>query len=290
MIHYFRAHNCLYMASEQSEQLPEGLNAWLSRRADETERSRGEILSRAVEAYQIFEEVNHEPLHAAIAEAIDDDLEGANQSAELQTTLDRLDRVETALDEQVEDLRGRVIEVLQKAESRAPADHDHPELTHSLDELEMAVQHQSDRLGEVSDRIDQTAAQEEHRADRIATLAESIDEIEQKLQQLASATVKLQQRTDALEQRTSGIELLGGLKRKANQSGVEKAGCGNCDRTVDIGLLEEPRCPHCEHSFNGFIPSSGFFDDPTLSAGDQPAIEGETTAARDSADLLNNNG
>jgi hypothetical protein len=282
------------MASEQSEQLPEGLDAWLGRQADETERSREEILSRAVEAYQIFEELDHEPFHGAVAEASDDDIKGArqaaNRSADIQTALDRLDRVEADLDEQVDDLRGRVIEVLQEAESRAPADHDHPELTHSLDELEMAVEHQSDRLGEVSDRIDQTGAHEEHRADRLATLAESIDEIEQKLQQLASATVKLQQRTDALEQRTSGIELLGDLKRKANQSGVEKAGCGNCDRTVDVGLLEKPRCPHCEHSFDGFVPSSGFFDDPTLSAGDRPAIEGQTTAARDSADLLNNNG
>jgi hypothetical protein len=281
------------MASEQSEQLPEGLDAWLSRRADETEQSREEILSRAVEAYQMFEEVDHEPFHAAVAE-VDDDIEGAsqvaNRSADLQTALDRLDRVEADLDEQVDDLRGRVIEVLREAESRAPADHDHPELTHSLNELEMAVEHQSDRLGEIGDQIDQTGAHEEHRGDRLATLAESIEEIEQKLQQLASATVKLQQRTDALEQRTSGIQLLADLKREANQNGVEKAKCGNCDRAVNIGLLEKPRCPHCEHSFDGFVPSSGFFGDPTLSVGDQPAIEGQTTATRDSADLLNNNG
>jgi hypothetical protein len=42
-----------------------------------------------------------------------------------------------------------------------------------------------------------------------------------------------------------------------------------------VGLLAEPRCPHCEEPFNAVDPKDGFFGSNVLKTGRAPALEGE---------------
>lgn len=53
-------------------------------------------------------------------------------------------------------------------------------------------------------------------------------------------------------------EQLVALKREANSRGVTEADCESCGTTVDLGLLEEPACPHCQTAFDDIEPASGW--------------------------------
>lgn len=270
------------MAREQSQQLPEELEAWLGQQAEATGRSRKEILARAVMAYSAGEELDQDPLAPEAVAAINRNPERIQQilaeAEEITTAVSRLDQVESDLDEQVTDLRERIIDVLRETESRAKADHDHPELSAPLERLETTIADQSDRITDLSDQIDDIADQKDGTGNELSSVAEMTEEIEERIQKLASATVTLQQRAAALEQRTEQMETVAEIKRQANQTGTEAAECGSCDRSVSLGLLEKPRCPHCDAAIDGFVPSSGFFGTATLSHEDRPALEGDVLA------------
>lgn len=276
------------MAREQSQQLPEELEAWLGQQADKTGRSRTEILARAVMAYQVGENLDYNPLAPEAVAAINRNPERIQQilanAEEITTAVDRLGRVETDLDEQVQDLRTRIIDVLRETESRANADHDHPDLTESLDSLETTLTHQSDRITEVSNRIDTIAGRRESAESDRSSPVETTKETEERLQELASATVKLQRQTAALEQRAERIDRVAEIKQQANQTGTQTAECGSCDRSVNISLLGTPRCPHCDATFDGVVPSSGLFGSATLSHEDRPALEGDVPADPSASD------
>ncbi|MDZ7731770.1 MAG: helix-hairpin-helix domain-containing protein, partial [Acidimicrobiia bacterium] len=63
------------------------------------------------------------------------------------------------------------------------------------------------------------------------------------------------------------------LATAANQHGVETAKCGDCKESVDISLLTEPRCPHCQATFSSLEPKRGLFRSSILKTGTVPALE-----------------
>ncbi|MDZ7701300.1 MAG: hypothetical protein U5J98_04110, partial [Halobacteriales archaeon] len=63
------------------------------------------------------------------------------------------------------------------------------------------------------------------------------------------------------------------LTDTANRHGVEKAKCENCSEGVHVGMLVQPRCPHCDSSFSSLEPKTGFFRSSVLHTGTMPALE-----------------
>ena len=61
-----------------------------------------------------------------------------------------------------------------------------------------------------------------------------------------------------------GLDAVERVKRAAAKADVDRARCENCDNGVDIALLTDPHCPHCEATVADVEGASGFFSKPKL--------------------------
>jgi len=221
------------MATEQpgdgplSVDLPPDLDTWLTEQAEASGLDRDQLLRRLLESTRL-------------ALAADEDI------AEVRALETQLSTFEEDVEELIADVRERVVQVKQETDTKADADHTHEEL---------------ERLGELDERV--------------ASLHEDVDELETaladaesafetatiRLRKVAAAVVRIQQSTGG---RSEGDEQLTELKRLAAKRGFRTANCGACGESVDVGLLPEPNCPHCNVSFRDITGRSGWFTTPTL--------------------------
>lgn len=54
-------------------------------------------------------------------------------------------------------------------------------------------------------------------------------------------------------------ETLSALLRRANREDIRTADCADCGQTVDLSLLEDPTCPHCEQPFERLEQESRYW-------------------------------
>jgi hypothetical protein len=249
------------MASEQADGLPDELDAWVAERAAATGDSRPEVLRQLLAAHRLLDE--HPELldgDGSTTVAVDDTMgpkrERSEPSESLAADLDdiesRLTALEADLDEKITDVRERVIQVKREADAKAPADHDHPEI--------------SRRMTEGFENYEEV----------LEYLADLGEDHEDKLRRLAGAVVDLRERVIELEQRSNERAAAAELRREANRQGITSAECGSCGSAVQIGLLDGPRCPHCEATFEELDPKRGFFGANTLTVGQRPALAAGT--------------
>lgn len=239
---------------------------------DETDVSREELLKRVI---------------VALAEAEEIDVPDAEEVAAIESRLDELD---AGVNEKVEDLRDRFVDLYQGLEGKAPTDHTHEEtvdrlgsiaadldgISDRLDELEADVEARStvdEAVAETIDGIDERLAQ-------VESSVESLDEFDNKLSRVASAVVRIRRRLEAAERGRADREQLDALTAAANRHGVRKANCTDCGETVQMGLLTSPECPHCGRQFADLDPNPGFLGTSRLVIGDRPALDGEVDNAR----------
>ncbi|MFB6252524.1 MAG: CopG family transcriptional regulator [Halobellus sp.] len=240
------------MAKEQADGLPEKLDAWVAERATATGESRQEVLRQLLAAHRLLDE--HPELldgdESADDVAVDGALEIASGSlaAEINSIESRVAALEADLDEQIADVRDRVIQVKREADAKAPVDHDHPELDRRMTE---GFENYEEILTHLTD------ATEDHN---------------HKLSRLAGTIVDLRDRLTELEQRSNERSAAAELRREANRHGIVAAECESCGETVRLGLLDSPRCPHCEATFEEVDPKRGFFGSNTLTVGQRPAL------------------
>lgn len=240
------------MASEPRDggltsDLPEGLDDWLDDRADELGLPREEILAELVAGYQLAVEDGDA---AALADVLD--VEGSRDT--LESELDqRLQDLERRRKETLDDVRKRVVQVKQTAESKAPADHGHEEFRR-LEDLAASVEH----LDRTVDELEETVASTPTEAPSIEA---ELADIREKLQMVAGAVIELR---DAEGSNDDTRDALASLRTEAARKDVSRAQCAACGTGVDISLLEEAGCPQCEASFAGVEAASGFFGKPRL--------------------------
>ncbi|WP_123622650.1 hypothetical protein [Halorubrum sp. CSM-61] len=258
--------------------------------ADEADVDREELVKRAV---------------VALADSEGIDVPDAEEVAAIEARLDDLD---AEVDEKVEDLRERFVELYRDLESKAPAGHTHEETAERLDAIATDLDAVAGRLDEVEaeaaatatvgeaveetiDAVDDRLARAESRIDEVGDIDDidelrdrtealddrvgDLDDIEEKLSRVASAVVRVRRRLEAAERDRADRERLDALTAAANRAGVRKAKCTNCGDTVDIGLLTAPECPHCGRRFEELEPSTGFLGTSRLVVGDPPALDGE---------------
>jgi DNA repair exonuclease SbcCD ATPase subunit len=253
------------MGGEQVRSLPEDLERWVERRAADLDADETEVVARALTAYRLVEE-NGDGLEAAAAG-------DGRHDDRLDDLSDRVEVLESDLDEKITDVRERVIQVKRETDRKAPADHDHDELetqvraaADDVADLRATVETLDDRLGEGFDNYEEV----------LEYLTDATESLEEKLDVVASAALDLRERTAALErteaERAAGAE----LKREANGAGVSSAVCETCGESVDLSLLEAPYCPSCNATFDGVRPKRGFFGTATLTVGSRPALESDT--------------
>ena len=239
------------MAAESEEdqlsvQLPPDLEAWLDEQASEQGVERERLLQRLLEASRLV-----------IAEAGTDTDVDLDSLADRVETLDdsvgtldaEVDTLDADLDGKIEDVRNRVLQVKRAADTKAPADHDHDEfgqLEAQIAELEDAVAEMQTSVERIEETVDSHDAQFESVTDR--------------LHRAAAAIVGLRKTVEEFEH----DERLTHLKETATRRGFQKAYCGGCGRSINLGVLTAATCPHCEIEFHDVIGNSGFFSTPTL--------------------------
>lgn len=224
------------MAPEQSEgkvlavDLPPDLDAWLEERAAASDTDREALLVRLLESTRLVLD----------ADADSDDLAA------------RVADLEADLDEKIEDVRARVIQVKRETDAKAPADH---EAFDRVDELD-------DRLAALEDDLSALESNVAALEETTATHDEQLETAADRLRRVAGAVVRLRESTGSDAPRRNGR--LAELKRIAATRGFERADCGACGGSVHLGLLIEARCPHCDAVFADVTGRSGFLSTPTL--------------------------
>jgi uncharacterized protein YoxC len=200
---------------------------------------------------------------------------------------ERMDDLEADYREKLDDVRQRVIQVKRDADAKADPDHDHPELLDrietieatldaleddveavaslddSLDRLAQRVGRHDDRLSNLDAELDGVESDvaalrgqlEDADEERIEELAGDLDDAREKLQTVAWVVRDLR---DAVQGGTAS-QALDRIKQQAAAEDVRRASCANCGSGVEIGLLTEPSCPHCDTTLDGVEPSERRF-------------------------------
>jgi len=289
------------MDSESTEEatvtvsLPVELDQWLDDRADELGVDRATVLVQLLASYRtatqyedeladgqgfrVHQDVIEETVEAELTDRLDgqvrqhvterlDDRVETEVARQLKAALDsvlaervteatdnlseRVDDLETDYSQSLDDVRERVVQLKREIDGKAPRDHGHEEL---------------DRVTDVADRL---GAVEETVEDVESTVAEHdvvVDDIEQRLDEahdrLKSVAWVVSDLRDAHES-SGGLEAVERIKRAAAKADIDRAKCESCGDEVEIALLTDPECPHCEATVTNVEPSSGFFGSPRL--------------------------
>ena len=189
------------------DQTDETVDAAVEAAADEIDVGREELLKRAI---------------VALADAEGVDVPDPEKVAAIEARLDDLD---AEVDEKVEDLRERFVELYRDLESKAPADHTHEETAEQLDALADELNAVDDRLDVIDDRLDAV----DNRIASLESQTESIDDLRERtadLDDLRERTADL----DDLRERAADLDDL-----DARVSDLEALG----DRLDDLDEIEE---------------------------------------------------
>ncbi len=247
---------------------------WLLEEAERRDIPPAELLASIVAAHRLVAAADGDRLAPEDADSLATDAD-----------LDALNEEFMGL---IEDVRSRVVQVKREADTKAPADHDHPELAERLDATAAETAELETHLEDLTEAIDDLAAD----LSAIETdLDAGFDNYETILTYLLDRTDTLTDRVDTLasamldtrEQLRETIgqrkeqQALEALKTEANEQDVAVAACEACGGRVRIGLLTAPECPHCQRTFTGVRASSGLgglVRSDRLLVGDHPALMG----------------
>lgn len=219
----------------------------LASQLDETLESELEATVRSVLAETLDDRIEAEvtrQARTAVESGVADQLSEATDAVQRQVG-ERIDELEADYEENLDDVRERVVQVKRETDAKAPRDHSHEE----LDRLEDMAERLADLEGSVTD-LGSTVA--EHDA--------VVEDVEDRLRTVAWVVADLRETVES----TNGDETVEHIKRAAARADVDRARCENCDTGVDVALLTAPECPHCDATVTNVEPSDGFFGEPRL--------------------------
>lgn len=252
------------MPEEQPPSLPGDIEGWLDEQVADSGRDRQEVLTRAVATYRLLSEAED----AADEEPLDQ---------QVAALADRVDELDANNEDRIEDVRDRIVQVMQVAKGKADAEHDHPDLADRIDDVEGEHAEDVESLRRALAQLDRRVAGGFDNYEAVlSTLADRADETDEKLDTLANAVVSLRRRVAELEAADARRSAVEAIQREANSRNIAAADCEGCGKRVHVGLLSAPRCPHCEEPFAGIEPGSWFLGSATLVIGDRPALTGES--------------
>ncbi|WP_436931301.1 hypothetical protein [Halosimplex halobium] len=282
------------MASESSDDagvsvsLPPDVEAWLDRKAADLGVDREAVVVQLLAAYRAAEEFDDADVAAAlggrdvedevrdavadrlpdIAEAVAERVDAGGDVDAVEEGLSaEIDRVESEFTDKIQDVRERVVQVKREADGKAETDHTHPEFDEfstAVDDLESSLAALESRVDEAAD--DAAAAEErvdalDDRVSEIERATDRLDEVEERLRTVAWVVSDLR---EAEQARSSGTSAIDRLKATAAELDVDRAVCENCSQAVDIALLHEPKCPHCDATVSDVALPGGLFGKPKL--------------------------
>jgi len=249
-------------ASGQSvTDLPEDVGDWIAELARERDVSEKEVLSGLLDAPG--------PETAEVRDRFE------SVQSDLAALENRIDDLDADLEEKVSDVRERVIQVKREADTKADADHGHPDLAARVGDVAADVSALDDDIDALEERVETSMSEVTAETEELRTEVDDLaTDVTRKLNVLGAATVELRDQVRTLLAEREKRVVVEELQAEANRSGVGTARCESCSNSVRVGLLAEPRCPHCNESFKKVDPKDGFFGSHVLRTGRPPALEG----------------
>ncbi|WP_302081397.1 hypothetical protein [Salinibaculum rarum] len=261
------------MASESTEDgtltvsLPGELDSWLTERAQALGVDREAVLVQLLASYQAADELDDEEVPVTDASAVDQlvadrlaDTADAIQQ-DVDTVKQDVDAVEQRHEEDIEDVRSRVVQLKRELDSKAGADHSHEELAR-LDDLQEELTEMQSAVDDVEAELDSRLTDHD---ETIATIDDRLETLEDRLQTVAWVVSDLR---DAHESQGS-IEAVDRIKRAAAKADIDRAKCESCGNGVEIALLTDPECPHCQATVTNVEAANSWFGKPRLLAASQ---------------------
>ena len=238
------------MASESTEDgsltlnLPGELDEWLSARAQSLGVDREVVLLQLLSSYRAADELEDESIPVADPDTVE------------QMVSDRMAAVEQRHEEDIEDVRGRVVQLKRELDGKASAGHDHEQFE-QVEDIQAEVADVRSAVDDIEDEMDSTVA--EHDV-MIEDIDERLSNLQERMKTVAWVVSDLR---DAYESQ-GGLEAVDRIKRAAAKADVERAKCENCGDGVSIGLLTDPECPHCQATVTNVEAASSWFGNPRL--------------------------
>jgi len=269
------------MASEPSDEravtveLPPGLDEWLDERAGELGEPREEVVRQLLASYRATSDMDETDLAAAlnVEEAISEQLDAAVDETvrdrlpditdAVESRIDgRLNEVEDGFQAKITDVRERVVQLKRELDGKAPADHEAFDAVAELDERVESLNRELVTVrDEVEDDVADTAAQLDDVVSRLDRLDERFDDVEGRLddteEKLTRVAWVVSDLRDSEGGRDAHQKAVDRIKRAAAQEGISSASCQNCGESVEIALLTDPQCPHCNSTVSDVRPEGG---------------------------------
>lgn len=291
------------MASDVSDdgpttvRLPEGIGEWVAETAADLGVTEGTVVVHLLAAYRATESsealdpadlfegadadaeddvrealVERFPVIAAavdealVADAADADADGSDGDIEEmeEHLATRIERVESAFTGKLSDVRERVVQVKRETDAKADAERTDErlvELASAVEDLEAELETATSHLAESGTADADRLADLESRLEDLESLDERFDQLEERLGTVAWVVSDLRDEQATADGRTRAIDR---LKRSAATADIDRAVCERCGEAVDIALLTEASCPHCEATVTDVRPASGFFGNAKL--------------------------
>lgn len=269
---------------EVSVDLSDDVRDWLRDRAASNGEDPDDVARRLLAAHRELA-TDDGPDAEALASGSDADDDIDERFAAVDERLSELDEEFQGL---IEDVRKRVVQVKRETDRKAHDDHDHPEVTDRVDDLEERVTGAAERLEELDDAVaeveEQLDAGFENYEDILEYLTDETGALRERTDTLARAVIELRAEFERIAADRARREGVRELKRAAGQYGVRTADCEACEASVDVAMLTAPECPHCAGRFTDVRPGSRFLKPNVLETGDPPALTGDADADLD-ADL-----
>ncbi|KAA9409383.1 hypothetical protein EGO51_06090 [Haloarcula hispanica] len=269
------------MSSESTDdggvyvELSADLDEWLTEQAETLGVPRDAVMEQLLAAYMTAADSDDgiddliqpsaDELDAVVAATVDEKLNGSVEAAtesavssqlpdivdtvERQLT-ERFDTLEADFQTKIEDVRERVVQVKREADAKAPADHGHEE----FDRIDALTQEIEDIEAELAALRGDVTESLETENERVADIDSRLDDVEDKLTRVAWVVSDLRDDQGGRDQNQKAVDR---LKRAAAQENISTARCSNCDEQVEIGLLTEPQCPHCNTTVSDVRPEGG---------------------------------
>jgi chromosome segregation ATPase len=200
-------------------------------------------------------------VESRVADAMDDQFTEVSSAAAEQAT----DQVETQLAdfeddfmEKVQDVRDRVIQVKKETDRKAPAEHEHPDLEDQINSLSASVEDLREEVGDLRMELE---GQLDSHEDRLEEVDENVWDVQEKLRTVAHVVNDLRESEALNNKRATSVDQ---IKRSAAEHDLDRARCEACGEGVEIALMTDPECPHCEATVTDVKPGEGFLGKPML--------------------------
>lgn len=253
-------------------ELSSDLDEWLDKQSDTQGESREAVVRQLLAAYRTAADPENQDSLGSLL----------NIDGMIEDVLnEQLKTVERDFQNKVSDVRERFLKTKREIDEKAPADH---EAFQTVNELEIRLEELSSVVEDIEEKIEEGEVGKESLSEsdiesietELSRFDSRLEDAEDKLNRVAWVIKDIRESQLGKDREDLQQQTVNSIKRTAAEAGISSAPCNGCDTSVNIGLLTEPLCPHCDMRLGDLRETNGMFrtkrvlvgpNDPELNPG-----------------------